>query len=160
VRVMPSLRYCDWELWPDDSEEVRENQRNFAKLWHSTRSNAARHWKVNAGRRCELYLVPKEPCLVSRVYISPLAQGGSLLRFRAVTDQAQLSEVRDRIRGVSAVLPVPTEPVVGQLSERLWFLDLLVPLHSLLGIGAAPTKHEARLFGQVVPVLDALTANA
>ena len=100
MRVMPSLRYCDWELWPDDSEEVRENQRNFAKLWHSTRSNAARHWKVNAGRRCELYLVPKEPCLVSRVYISPLAQGGSLLRFRAVTDQAQLSEVRDRIRGV------------------------------------------------------------
>jgi hypothetical protein len=141
------------ELWPDDSEAVRQNQENFAKLWHSTRSHAGKNWKVNTGRRCELYLLPRDVGLASQVYISPLAQGGTLLRIRAQTTEAQLAEVRSRIEAVLPALPTPAELVVH---TRLWYCDVLAPLHLILGGNVVVAAQEARLFGQVVPVIDAL----
>ena len=60
------------ELWPDDTEQVKQNQSNFGKLWHRTRAYVDAHWNVSTGRRCELYLEPKGHTLVSRVLnVSP-----------------------------------------------------------------------------------------
>jgi hypothetical protein len=81
------------ELWPEVDQRVKDNQSNFGKLWHKTRAQMSVRWKVSTGRRCELYLTPKGPALVSRVYVSPLAQGGSLRGFepRWTTPRSQRS---------------------------------------------------------------------
>ena len=94
-------------LWPDETEEGKENQRNFGKLWLKTQSHATPHWKVDRGRRCELYLLPHSPGLVTRVYVSPLAQGGSLLRFRAETTDGQQAAVQERFNKLSRGFPSP-----------------------------------------------------
>ena len=144
------------ELWPDDTEQVKQNQSNFGKLWHRTRAYVDAHWNVSTGRRCELYLEPKGHTLVSRVYVSPLAQGGSLLRIRAETNDFDLAEVADRLKAAGAVLPVTPELNSGRLPNGRPFVDLLAPLHLVLGVGVDAMEHEARLFEQVVPAIDAL----
>lgn len=67
-------------LWPDEDEHVKENQRNFAKLWHGVRSHLSGDWKIGTGSRCELYLQPLETSSVSPIppvgliYVSPLGK--------------------------------------------------------------------------------------
>jgi hypothetical protein len=144
------------ELWPDDTEEVREHQRNFGKLWDKTRAEASRHWRVTTGRRCELILRPLSASLVSRVYVSPIAQGGSLLRFRAETEAKRLGVVRERLERIAQQLPVEPELAAGTLRNGYPFIDLVTSLHALLGAAASPKDQEERLFGQVAPALDTL----
>jgi hypothetical protein len=55
---------------------------------------------------------------------------------------------------------VRPEIVCGQLRNRSWFCDLLAPLRLILGVDASADEHEARLFAQVAPVLDALVGRA
>ncbi len=142
-------------LWPDDSEEVRQNQLNFGKLWHSTRSYAGTHWKIGTARRCALNLGPRSPGIVTRVGLSPLVQDGTLLRVRAETDSERLSIVRERLRAATQALPVQPEILESKLTSGRWFVDQLVSLHLLLGKEADARAREERLFRQVVPVLDA-----
>lgn len=144
------------KLWPDDSDEVKDNQRNFGKLWHSTRGHLGSRYKVSSGSRCELYLEPLGSGPISRAYVSPLAQGGSLLRLRVEMDEAALPKVRLRLESVIPSLPVQPEMSVGRLPNERTFLDLLAPLQLLLRGQEDATEHESRLFDQVVPVLDAL----
>jgi hypothetical protein len=149
------------DLWPDEIEEVKENQRNFGKLWHSGRAHASQRWKVAAGRRCELYLLPLSPMvLCSRIYISPIAQNGSLLRFRCETTDEQAQAVRDMLAKAGARLPSSPEVVSGRLQNGLPFVDLLMSLFTLLAGADTSGEQEARLFAQVTPLIDVLSAAA
>jgi hypothetical protein len=151
----PPLRHLG-ELWPDDSEDVRDHQRNFAKLWDRTRAHAFAHWRVNSARRCELSLRPRSPGCVTRIHISPLAQGGSLLRFRVETDPSHLTDVRARLEQVVENLPAEPDIVVSELADNVPIVDLLASLHAVLGTAHAPADQEERLFRQVIPALDSL----
>jgi hypothetical protein len=144
------------ELWPSKSEQVKANQRNFGKLWHSTRSHLSRRWKIGSGSRCELYLTPKTPSLVAMIYVSPLAQGGSLLRVRAHTNEQYQPEVRHRFELTGATLPVLPDVEAGRLANGTLFVDQLASLRRVVGTDADPEKQEARLFSQVVPAVEAL----
>lgn len=146
-------------LWPDDSEEVRQNQLNFGKLWHSTTSYAGTHWKIGTARRCALDLGPRSPGIVNRVGLSPLAQDGTLLRIRVETDSERLPAVRERLRAANQTLPVQPEILVRKLRSGLLFVDQLVSLHLLLGKETDARAQEERLFRQVRPVLDALVTD-
>lgn len=149
------------ELWPGDTELVRQNQANFGKLWHRTRAHFEAQWKVHQDQRgCELYLQPKGSGLVSQVYISPIAQGGSLLRVRVTVGESALEEARRRLDQVAGALPVTPEVTAGQRRDASWFVDLLAPLRLILGDVADVTEHETRLLEQVVPAVDALVADA
>ena len=154
----PPVRHVG-ELWPGDSEAVRQNQRNFGKLWDRTHAHFEAHWKVHRDQRgCELYLKPMGPSLVSQIYIAPIAQGGSLLRTRASVDRSNLGEVCNRLEAASAVLPVTPELVSSQRPDGSLFVELLAPLRSILGDATDAAEHEARLYDQVVPAVDALTS--
>jgi len=145
-------------LSPDDTEEVKENQRNFGKLWHSTRVLASRDWEMNAGRRCELYLRPQKPTeLYWQVYISPLLQMGSLLRFRCHTTEAQTEKVLGILGRAAAELPCRPELTTGRLQDGRSFVDVIVSLYSLLLGAERPEEQERRLFAQVAPLLEALS---
>jgi hypothetical protein len=144
------------ELWPDESERVKQNQANFGKLWHKTRTHLHDSWKVSSGRRCELYLVPLRNAPVRSVYVSPLAQGGSLLRIRVEADDSAIERVSNTLKSVAPVLPVIPELTTGRLSSGRSFVDLLAPLHMILGVEADAAEHEERLFKQVVPAIDVL----
>ena len=52
--------------------------------------------------------------------------------------------------------PVTPELNSGRLPNGRPFVDLLAPLHLVLGVGVDAMEHEARLFEQVVPAIDAL----
>lgn len=146
------------DLWPDDSDEVRERQKNFGKLWHRTKAFAAARWEVTTGRRCELYLrLRSTGGFVARVYISPIAQDGSLLRFRVTTGPTHRDEVIRRLGLPAEVLPVEPEVVVGKpRGGDDAFVDVLTPLHLLLGASGSSAHHEDMLFRQVRPMLEAL----
>lgn len=148
------------DLWPDDSSEVQDNQLNFGKLWDRTRHKASQHWHVSTGRRCELVLRPRSLRMVNRVYVSPIAQRGTLLRFRVETEAGQARIVRDGLQAIAQNLPVEPELVVGELQNGRQFVDLLTSLHTLLSQAVTPRIQEDRLFRQVVPALDALLEEA
>jgi hypothetical protein len=149
------------ELWPDEPEEVKQNQANFGKLWHSTSSHASARWKVTTGRRCELYLRPLFSApLCSRVYVSPLAQSGSLLRFRCETTDAQVQIVYDFLAQVADYLPFPPDVVTGRLRNGLPFVDVRVSLYTLLAGTSRSEEQEARLFAQIVPLINAVSTAA
>jgi len=149
------------ELWPNEDKHVKENQRNFAKLWHSARSHLSGRWKIQTGSRCELYLYPKGPSLAGLVYVSPLAQGGTLLRLR-------LSKIRGAVSGlhhtldkvITTFLPVQPEVAKAKMGDGTPCLDLLSSLRLVLGDESDAAKQEARLFAQVVPVIEALMRDA
>ncbi len=142
------------ELWPDDSDSVRQNQANFGKLWHSTRSHAELDWIVKTGHRCELYLTPRDARCVSQVYISPIAQNGTLLRIRVHSHEGQFAKVLGLIESV-----LPDLPIAGELIVRAHdnYCDILVPLQLILASVEAADQ-EAKLYAEVTPVLGALTA--
>jgi hypothetical protein len=144
-------------LAPDETEEVKENQRNFGKLWRSTRALASQDWKVETGRRCELYLRPLTPSeLCSQVYVSPLAQMGSLLRFRCHTIDAQIERVCEKLGGAVAEIPVSPELTTGRLRNGLPFVDVIVSLYTVLLGADEPEEQERRLLKQIAPLLEAL----
>ena len=133
------------ELWPGVSELVRQNQANFGRLWHGTRAHFDAHWTVQQGQRgCELYLKPKCQARVGQVYISPIAQGGSLLRIRATMEGPAVEEARRRFDEIAAVLPVTPELISGRRRDGSWFVDLLAPLRPILGDVADAREHERR----------------
>lgn len=142
---------------PDEEEEVKENQRNFGKLWRRTRALASQNWKVNTGRRCELYLRPLIPtALCSQVYVSPLAQRGSLLRFRCHSTDGQDKVAREILERVAAELPFPSELTTGRLPNGVPFVDVLVSLYTVFSGADEPEEQEARLFRQTAPLFEAL----
>ena len=144
-------------LAPDDTEEVKENQRNFAKLWNSTQALASHDWKVGTGRRCELYLqslTPNELC--SLVYVSPLTQMGSLLRFRCHTTDAQVDRTYGVLEWASAKLPYSPDLTSGKLPSGVAFVDVLVSLYTVLLGADEPEEQERRLLKQIAPLLEAL----
>jgi hypothetical protein len=148
-------------LAPDETEDVKENQRNFGKLWHSTGALASRNWKMNTGRRCELYLRPLTSTeLYSQVYVSPLAQMGSLLRFRCHTTDAQAGAVCEILRPAVAELPFPSEMTTGRIQNGLSFVDVVVSLYTVLLGADEPEEQERRLFKQIAPLLEALSNTA
>ena len=144
-------------LSPTDSETVVENQRNFAKLWRATRAYADMHWKVTTGSRCELYL---KPCFsnshVTQVYVSPLAQAGSLLRVRAHTSAAGIDVTAAALESAAARIPMEAEFHSGQLRNGTSHVDLLMPLSDVLATVSTPEAQEKRLFEVVTPLLDAV----
>lgn len=144
-------------LVPDEEEEVKENQRNFGKLWRRTRALASQNWKVNTGRRCELYLRPLIPTeLCSQVYVSPLAQRGTLLRFRCHTTDGEPESAREILERVAADLPFPSELTTGRLANGVPFVDVLVSLYTVFLGADEPEDQEGRLFRQIAPLLEAL----
>ena len=146
-------------LLPDEAEDVKQNQRNFGKLWHRTSAHASRRWKVGTARRCELDLRPLVPTVhCSRVYVSPLAQAGSLLRFRCETTDSQAPAVRDILGRVATALPFSPELASGHLRNGLPFVDVLVSLYTLFAGASRPEEQENALFAQVVPLVDALSS--
>lgn len=147
------------ELWPDDSEEVQRNQRNFGKLWDRTSNRAREHWRVSTGRRCELVLLPRprSSSIVNRVYISPIAQRGTLLRFRAETETIETRKVvYDKLQTIAGHLAVEPDLIYGKLQNGRHFVDLLTSLHTLFYEAVTPHTQEDRLFRQVVPALEAI----
>lgn len=146
-------------LWPDSEEAVKDNQRNFGKLWHSTRNHVSGFWKIETGSRCELYLTPKAQGLVNLASVSPLIQDGSLLRFRVLTELEAIDEVRRRLESVIPALPVQPDLVVGRRPNGTPSIDLLASLRLVLGHEADAGLQESRLFAQVVPLLDVLTSD-
>ncbi len=157
---MPAVPHVG-PLSPDDTEEVKENQRNFGKLWHSTQVLASRNWEMNPGRRCELYLRPKEPTnLYWQVYISPLSQMGSLLRFRCHTTETQTERVFGILGRAAAELPCRPDITRGRLQEDRSFVDVIVSLYTVLSGAEEPEEQERRLFAQVAPLLEALSTAA
>lgn len=148
-------------LSPDDTEEVKENQRNFGKLWHSTQVLASRTWEMNPGRRCELYLRPQETTgLYWQVYISPLPQMGNLLRFRCHTTETQVEKVLGILGRAAAELPCRPEITKGRLQEDRSFVDVIVSLYTVLSGAEEAEEQERRLFAQVAPLLEALSTAA
>jgi len=144
------------ELWPDDREEVRDNQRNFAKLWRLTRSHLSKSYRITTGRRCELYLEPRRSRLIRSAYVSPLAQGGSLLRARFVLREADRPDVCNRLESAASLLPVIPEMDEGLRTDGTPYIDLLVSLRMVLEANEDAEEHESRLYEQVVPVLEAV----
>ena len=146
------------ELWPGDTEEVRENQRNFGKLWQKTRRHLETDWTVHQDQRgCELYANPKHGALATQVYVSPIAQGGSLLRTRIDTDAESLDAAQRRIDAVTGTLPAEPETSVIKKPGGRVFIDLLAPLRIILADADTVSLQEERLYAQVVPLVDALT---
>jgi len=143
-------------LSPSEDEQVKENQRNFAKLWHATRSYVEPNWKVGTGSRCQLYLEPRGWSLASMVLLSPLSQGGSLLMVRAHAGDAGLARLRARLEAAAAALPVTPEVSVGRAQNGRMYVDVLASLQLVLGDEVTAEAQEARLFAQVVPLVDAL----
>ncbi|MBK8540429.1 MAG: hypothetical protein IPL60_10530 [Ardenticatenia bacterium] len=144
------------ELWPVTDEVIKDNQRNFGKLWHRTRSHLSSRWKTETGSRCELYLTPKVPGLVRLAFVSPLMQGGSLLRFRVHTDRASIGEVQRRLAAVIPDLPTQPEMAIGKRPDGTPSVDIVASLRLVLGDEADAARQEARLYAQVVPLVDAL----
>ena len=145
------------ELSPHEAPGVRENQRNFNKLWRPTWAHLETRYNLETGSRCEIYLTPLREGLVKAGYVSPLAQGGSLLRIRVDTSEADVSVVRQRLEEVAGGLTVLPETKLVAKAGRT-FVDLLAPLRLILAGADDVPSQEARLYGQVVPVFDALDA--
>ncbi len=148
------------ELWPDDSEEVKENQCNFAKLWQSTTSYLSDRFQIESASRCEVYFTPKAPALVNYVWVTPVSQQGTLLRTRACTSDTSREEVRRRLEAAVPSLPVQPDLSEVRLPSGQLGIDLVVSLRLVLGGEADAAAQEARLFAQVVPVVEALIADA
>ena len=143
------------ELRPHEDPQVRENQRNFNKLWRPTWAHLEPRYKLETGSRCEIYLTPLRGGLVKAGYVSPLAQGGSLLRIRVDTREEDLQVVLRCLEEVAGTLTVLPETKVVAKAGRT-YVDLLAPLRLILaGADDVPTQ-EARLYAQVVPVFDTL----
>jgi hypothetical protein len=53
---------------------------------------------------------------------------------------------------------VTPELVSSQRPDGSLFVELLAPLRSILGDATDAAEHEARLYDQVVPAVDALTS--
>lgn len=100
-----------------------------------------------------MYLAPSlaGPAPVTRVYVSPLAHGGGMLRVRLQVSRHPTPEWLAGLEDVASSLPVP--PVIELLTDPLG-VDLLTSLHDLLAEAGTPRDQEERLFGQVVPVID------
>ncbi len=129
-------------------------------VWEArTQSHATPHWKISPASRCELDLRPCSPGLVTRIYVSPLAQGGSLLRFRAETTEGNLTSVQERLEKAARSVPVSGEIFAGKLRNGLPFVDVLVSLHLVLATAKDADDQEERLFSQVTPLLDTLVAD-
>jgi hypothetical protein len=145
------------ELWGEpETEEVKANQSNFGKLWDSTRGYARERWKVGTVYRHGLDLRPLTPSICRRVEITPAGPNASLLRFRCEALPGQETPVLEILEAACGRLPYTPEIVSGTLPNRLPYVDLLVPLHSLLSDTQTADEQEARLHGQVVPLLEAL----
>jgi hypothetical protein len=145
------------ELW-GDSEEVKENQRNFGKLWNSTRGHAHAQWTVGTDSRSGLYLYPRRSGICSRVQVSPTGPTASILRFRCATTPELLPRVRVILTRGPTALPYPPEVHERSLRSGQSCVDLEVPLDVLLEGADRADEQESRLQAQVVPLLDALTA--
>ena len=144
------------ELRPHSDPQVVENQRNFAKLWQPAWAHLEPRYKPEYGSRCELYLTPRGDGVVKAGYVSPLAQGGSLLRTRVDIDEADLTAVRAQIEDIATGLPLrPDLKVVHKPGVRT-YIDLLVPLRLLFRDVGTVVEQEQRLYDQVVPVFDTL----
>lgn len=145
-------------LWPNDADGVPQNQRNFGKLWQKTRAHLEPTWSMHQDQRgCELYLNPRTASLATRMYVSPIAQGGTLLRTRIDTDEAHLELVRRRIAGVCDRLPATPEVSVTEKPDGRVYVDLLAPLRAMLEGADTVAEQEERLYAQVVPVAEVLT---
>jgi len=145
------------ELWPPDSDAVRDNQRNFGKLWQKTRGHLEAHWTVRQDQRgCELYVNPKSAALATQIYVSPIAQGGTLLRTRIDTDEGSLSAVLAAVERESPRLPAPPELSIEKKPTGRIYVDLLASLHLILEGADTVAVQEGRLYGQTVPIADAL----
>ena len=145
------------ELWPDENDKViKNNQENFGKLWEPTHNHLSSRYKVDRGRRCELYIYPLTSGIINRVYVSPLAYGGSMLRIRIETDENNSEEIQNRLKFILPLLPVLPEIKTGELRNGRAFLDFLASLWLVLGDDKDVEKYKTRLSEQVTPILDAL----
>lgn len=140
-------------LWPDQDDSVKKNQNNFGKLWDLTRIHLATRYKVNSGRRCELYLEPRETGIIRRAYVSPLAQGGNILRLRLIPDDNMQQMIQDRLSNILQGLPVTPLLESGTLRDGNEYIDLMVSLRLIFN---GKTEFEKILFDQIAPVLDAM----
>ena len=146
------------ELWPQSTQQVKDNQKNFGKLWHATRVHLASSYEMTVDNRCGLYLRPLKPGPISLANVAPAGQGGTLLRLRVHPDKGRVSEVHRRLGDLALTLTVPPEVVAHRLPGGRHCVDLLAPLRLVLGHEVDAKAHEARLFSQVVPVLDAVAS--
>lgn len=69
-------------------------------------------------------------------------------------------EVRRRMEVVMSALPASPTLSEGLRPNGSWGIDLTVPLRLVLGDVTDARDQEARLYAQVVPVVEALTADA
>lgn len=147
-------------LWPETSEEVIQNQRNFGKLWDRTIDQVCTGWRVSRARRCALDFQPLRSGLVSRAAVSPMIQDGTILRFRAEAAVAQSAAVQSRLEEVARRLPVLTsvssQPQLGGVS----FVDVRTPLNELLRNAIHPEEQATSLFNHLVPLLAVLERDA
>lgn len=146
------------DLYPNEDPEVQKNQVNFGKLWQSTRGHFIDELKFDVGSRCELYLMPQTPCRVSMIWLDPRAVKGTHFRIRAYTDDVGLESVRSTMQAVESSLPVRMRLSEGLRPNGSWGVDLMTPLSDLLGDVLDAGEQEARLYAQVVPVVEALMA--
>lgn len=145
-------------LHGEDSEYVRANRRNFAKLWEKTRSECRRlGWKVDTGAVCELYLRGHESAPVSLIYVSPLHNRARVLLIRvAPVDADDLENIEGRISDLTPSLPVrpEVEVVTTRPGNKRPVIDVRVPLRSLLAEEGDPLEMAEALVRMVVPVVE------
>ena len=140
-----------------DSDQVVENQKNFAKLWSRTRSWCRDlGWKVGTGSRCELYLRDGPASVVDEIYITPLRNRGRTLLIRLVPKRLEnLEGFLARVRVATGAARVSPEVKIRRTRPggNRPVVDVSVPLFELLPEEGDPDAMQQLLLEFTAPVI-------
>lgn len=143
------------ELSGPDSEEIRRNRENFAKLWGSTRRGARElGWhRIEAGDIVELYLSEGTSDLAASVFVSPAKAERFLIR--VTPKPGRLGAVIKVMEEAARSAWVPTEVANRQVTRKgkVNVVDVTSSLHALLNREEQPAEMERRLANYVLHFL-------
>jgi hypothetical protein len=152
-------------LDPDEAKQI-DNQNNLGKLWNSTQSKlSALGWKVDSGRRCELYLRTNPVSAAKEIYISPLRKSGRFLLLRVTPrSESTIQQIEARLRQAALKTQHPIE-IVSSLTRRTKgcravVVDVAVSLTELLRENLTVDEIERTLLGYVLPLVQAIDGGA
>ncbi len=137
---------------PGVSATLPERIYDADRVWEAICDDLGAEYLLETVDGLEFRLTPLQQGLVKRAFISPLAQDGTALRLRIVTDETGFERTQARLECLISRLPVPPKATFGRQPGGAICFDLLTPLDLLLETGADATEREARLYYQVVPV--------
>lgn len=147
------------ELAGPNSEEIRRNKENFAKLWESTRQGARElGWhRIEAGDIVELYLSEGTSDLAASVFVSPTKAERFLIR--VTPKPGRLGAVVKVMEEAARSALVPTEVAGVQVTRKegkVNVVDVTTSLYALLSREEKPAEIERRLADYVLHFLSRL----